>query len=183
MNWLDYLIIAVLLVSTFWSFRRGFILELFCFLALVLGVLVAVIFYPIAAPLFGIFLSDPELINIFSFTSAFVFSATALYLIGLFLHKFIHFIKLGFIDRTLGAFMGFLRGLVIVVVILVSMVATSGSNPPAYLRRSAISKTLVSLSKNTMDKIPLVFNNVKQDYGPRLEKWLKKVKDNVPGKD
>ncbi len=180
MNWLDYLIIAVLLVSTFWSFRRGFILELFGFLALVLGVLIAVIFYPLAGPLFGFFLTDPELINIFSFTSVFVLSAVALYLTGLFLHKFIHFIKLGFIDRTLGAFMGFLRGLVIVVVILVSVVATSGSNPPVYLRRSTISRTLVSFSKNTMDKIPLVFNNVKQDYGPRLEEWVERVKDNIP---
>ncbi|MFP4687579.1 MAG: CvpA family protein [bacterium] len=177
MNWLDFLIIAVLFLSSFWSFRRGFILELFLFISLIIGLLSAVIFYPQAAPLFENFLSGQQTINIFSFATMFIGTAAVCYICGLFIHKFIYFIKLGILDRLLGAFVGFLKALVVIVVLLVSIAATSAGQPPAYLKNSMFSRPLVAASKGTMDNIPLIFNNVKEDYGSQLEKWLETVRN------
>ena len=176
MNWLDGVIIFALALSAFWSFRQGFILELFYFLAVVIGIFAASVFYQLSAPFFQLFIRGEDMVNIFSFAAVFILTATVLYLAGLFTHKFIHFIKLGFFDRMLGAFVGLFRALMTVVIVLVILVATAGQPVPAYLENSLFCRPLVSASKSTMDSVPLVFNNVKDDYGEQLEEWLASVR-------
>ncbi|GEM_PF-2236995 len=172
MNWFDWLLIIGVIFSTYWSFRQGFILELFYFLAFVLGLIIAFLFYPSFQPLVEIVFEGPDLAATLSFITVFILAGAVLVLLGLLCHNFVHFIKLGFFDRLAGALLGLIRGVIIVGVILVMLVAISGEERPNYVENSTISRPVVRVVTWTMDGIPYLFDDFGQDYIARAEEWL-----------
>jgi len=175
MSWLDILLAAIILISTFWSFRRGFILELFYFLALVGGLFMAFLFYPWISPYLKTLLGGTDIGATVAFFLSFLMFGGALILLGLFLHNFVHLIRLGFVDRLLGAFFGFMKAVVGIAVVLVIVVAVEGQPTPDYLENSYLARPVVAVSMGVMNRVPLVFDGFKQDYGGRAEEWLQSL--------
>ncbi|MGM0381859.1 MAG: CvpA family protein [bacterium] len=180
MNWLDILIAVILFFSTFWSFRQGFILELFYFLALVGGLFFSFLFYPYLSPFLESLLGGADIGATVAFFFSFVLFGGGLVLLGLFIHKFIYLIRLGFLDRLLGALFGFLKAGLGIAVVLVMIVAIEGKPAPDYLDDSYFARPIVYISTGTMNKIPLVFDEFKEDYGKRAEEWLRSF-ENLDG--
>ncbi len=172
MNWFDILLIVGIIFSTYWSFRQGFILELFYFLAFVIGLLIAFFFYPSFQPLVEIVFEASDLAATLSFITVFIIAAAVLVLLGLLCHNFVHFIKLGFFDRLAGALLGLLRGVIIVSLVVVMLVAIWGEDRPAYVENSIICRPVVRAVTWTMDGVPYLFDDFYQDYLERAEEWL-----------
>ncbi len=172
MNWLDVLIGAIVLVSSFWSLRRGFILELFYFLALVGGLIMSFLTYPWISPFLKSLLGGTDIGATTAFFLTFILFGGSLVLLGLFLHKFVHLIKLGFFDRLLGAAFGFMKAVVGIAVVLVILVAVEGEPTPGYLENSYLAQPVVAVSTGVMKRVPLVFDEFREDYGQRAEEWL-----------
>ena len=110
----DFLIIAVVLISTLMGFMRGFIREAVALVFWVAGVWIAWKFGPLVEPHLGGLLADPQIRPWVGRLVVFVLVILAGTVISLILQYFTRGIGLGFLDRAIGILFGFGRGLVLV---------------------------------------------------------------------
>lgn len=116
MTWLDYAIVAVLVISLVWSAMRGVVREIISLGGWIIAFLAANLF---AGPL-AVYLPDMiagETLRVLAafiliFLVALMFSA----LVGLVMSRMIHAVGLGATDKALGALFGVARGLLVVLV-------------------------------------------------------------------
>lgn len=114
MTWLDYGVIAVLLLSIAWGAWRGLVHEVLSLAGWVLAFLAANL---LAAPLSESFPANmrPEFRVVGAFVAVFVGTLVLTTLLTALVTKFIRVSVLQSLDRWLGALFGLLRGLVIIV--------------------------------------------------------------------
>ena len=126
MTWLDYLVIAVLIISTAWGIWRGLVHEVLSLVGWILAFVAGNLF---AMPLAQMFPSAmrPELRVVVAFLLIFVGTLVAAALLAAVFTKFIKVSVLHSLNRWLGALFGLLRGLLIVLVL--AMVAGLTSLP------------------------------------------------------
>lgn len=126
MTWVDYTVIAVLVVSIAWGAWRGLVHEVFSLAGWIMAFLAGNLF---AAPLSEMLPAAmrPELRVIVAFVTVFVATLVAAALIAALITKFVTVSVLHSLNRWLGALFGLLRGLLIVVVL--AMVAGMTSLP------------------------------------------------------
>lgn len=125
MTWLDYAILAVLLVSMVWSALRGVVREIFSLAGLVIGFLAANLFAgPMAAHLPQIIPGD-TLRTLCAYLAIFLFVLICSSLVGLLLSRLINAVGLGAMDKGLGALFGIARGALLVLVAVIAAGLTS----------------------------------------------------------
>jgi membrane protein required for colicin V production len=117
MNWADWFIIGILVVSCFFGLVRGFVREALSLVIWILAALGARIFTASLEPIFT-FIETPSLRTLTAFLSIFfgilLLGAIAQYFIG----TLIKVSGLSFIDRTLGIGFGALRAWVLIMILL-----------------------------------------------------------------
>jgi membrane protein required for colicin V production len=115
MTWLDYAVIAVLVLSIAWGAWRGLVHELLSLTGWILAFFAGNLF---AGPLSEMFPAAmrPELRVVIAFVVIFVATLVIAALLSALLTKFIKVSVLHSLNRWLGALFGLLRGLVIIVV-------------------------------------------------------------------
>jgi membrane protein required for colicin V production len=116
MTWLDYAVIAIIVLSIVWGAWRGLVHEV---LSLAGWILAFVAGNLLAAPLAEMFPAAmrPELRVVVAFVLIFVGTLVVAALLSALLTKFIKVSVLHSLNRWLGALFGLLRGLVIIVVL------------------------------------------------------------------
>jgi membrane protein required for colicin V production len=118
MNWADWAIVAVLVVSSLISLKRGFVKEALSMANWVLAFFIAMTFRDQLSSLLVTQIATPSLRDMVAF--ALLFAATLIvgamvnYLIG----ELVRMTGLSGTDRLLGMMFGFIRGFVIVMSIL-----------------------------------------------------------------
>ena len=123
MNFLDVLALVILAVSTITAFLKGFAIELISLAGTVGGLILAVTFYPTAALLLAGFRLHPMVADFLGFLAIFLASVIAASIVGGFTKKTLKVLKLSWLDRSLGAAFGLLRGCLINIVIFLAFVA------------------------------------------------------------
>jgi membrane protein required for colicin V production len=119
MNWLDYVVLAVFVFSIAWGVWRGLVREVMSLVGWVLAFLAANLF---AAPLgdqLPASISRPEYRTLFAFVVIFFLAVVVTALAAIWLHKVMHAVGLGSVDRVFGALFGLLRALIIVLVVAI----------------------------------------------------------------
>ena len=126
MTWLDYGVIAVLLISIAWGAWRGLVHEVFSLAGWIMAFLAGNLF---TAPLADLIppVMRPEFRVIVAFVVIFVGTLVLAALIAALITKFVTVSVLHSLNRWLGALFGLLRGLLIVIVM--AMVAGMTSLP------------------------------------------------------
>jgi membrane protein required for colicin V production len=123
MNWLDFVLIGVMLCSVLMSARKGFSREIVglaaSFFALVLGMW----FYGVAGSLLIPYVSSTRMANLIGFLLVVFAVLICGGILGLIVSRFVRTIGLSFIDRLLGAAFGFVRGLLIAIALLTAFLA------------------------------------------------------------
>ena len=115
MNWLDYSIIGVLLLSMVWSALRGVVREIVSLGGWIIAFLAANLFAgPLAAHLPQAIPGD-ALRALAAFLAIFVFALICSALVGLLMSKLVSAVGLGPIDKGLGALFGVARGVLLVM--------------------------------------------------------------------
>lgn len=122
---IDYLIIAVVLVSVGVSIWRGFAKEALSLLVWILAVWVALSFAGDLAQIFAAKLPDPQTRYYMSFAILMAITLMVGGLVNLLLHSMVKKTGLTGIDRLLGLFFGVARGTLIVAIILLCATFTS----------------------------------------------------------
>lgn len=145
MVWVDWVLLAVIVVSTLISLIRGFIREVLSLVAWVLAFWVAIAFAEPVAPLLG-FMSESETVRtvaafILLFLVTLIAAAIVNHLIGLLVSK----TGLSGTDRSIGMLFGLARGVALVTVaIVVGLVA--GLQAESWWSESRVIGTLQPLA-------------------------------------
>jgi membrane protein required for colicin V production len=134
-NGTDWIIVAVLFLSVIQAASAGFFQEAFGIAGLVFGYLLAAWNYHRLASHFASY-GAPWLLDSAAFLVIFILVMLLAGLAGRIARAVMREAGLNFIDRTLGAALGLLRGLLIVAIVLVSMAAFTPTS--AWLRNSQL---------------------------------------------
>lgn len=117
MTWVDYLILAIIIVSALISLLRGFLREVVSLLTWIVGFWVALRFARQVGDIFG-FVHNPSVRVIIGFVLLFVIILIVGAVINFFIGKVVEKTGVGATDRALGMIFGLIRGVVVVVVLV-----------------------------------------------------------------
>jgi len=122
MNWLDILIVLALTWFTFSAFTAGLVREVVTLIATFLAILLAGLFYDNLAQDVLVFIDSEDAAKVIAFLillgSVFFMGQ----LVALLLRRFVSLLMLGWADHLAGAGFGFLKGLLIVEILLILFV-------------------------------------------------------------
>lgn len=165
MNWLDFAIIGLVAVIVLAAYSSGLIREVITFVAVILGIIFASIFYDDFASEVLTFIDDAEIARAVSFL---IFTAS-LYLLGQILasvvKKVTTVLMLGWADHIGGAFFGLLKGLLIVQIILIVLAAY-----PALELGSAVADS--ELAPYFIDDVSFILKLLPGDFETRIDQFL-----------
>ncbi len=140
MNFIDLIIIALLLLGAIRGFTDGFIKELASLLALILGIWGAIKFSSYtAAKMYDYFDMTGKYVGIVAFLITFVIIVVLVHFVGLVVDKFVDTLSLGFFNRLAGIVFGAFKTALILSVILVILNAIDAK--VRFLPREKIEKS------------------------------------------
>ena len=169
LNYLDIVFIIIISAFSIYGLIRGFVKEIVSIISIVLGLYIAIHWYGEAARYLA-FLRDQNLQNILGFIIVFIGASLILSLIGKLVSLALKDINLGCIDHLLGLVFGFVKGVVVVCVILLVLVSFL---PPSnkVLAESQLTPAIISLTKTIAAFSP---SSLKKQFTVKLDE-LKKV--------
>lgn len=148
MNWLDFLLLILLIWSIAASFRKGLSREVIGLVSVVVGLLVASWFYGTAGAYLLPYVSSRHVANLAGFFIVFlavvVFGAVLSAVIG----KFWRVTGLSFFDHALGAGFGLVRGVLLAAALVMGIMAFSDAErPPDALVHSRMAPYVIDTAK------------------------------------
>ena len=125
MNWLDFAVLAVLVLSMIWSALRGVVREIVSLGGWIIAFLAANLF---AGPLslhLPAAIPGETLRTLAAFIAIFITALILSALVGALMSKFVSAVGLGSIDKALGALFGIARGAILVLAAVLAAGLTS----------------------------------------------------------
>jgi membrane protein required for colicin V production len=120
MNWIDFIIIILLVFGLARGFINGFIKELASLLALILGIWGAIKFSTFTAGrLYDYFDMTGRYVGIIAFMITFIIIVILIHFLGMLIDKFADNLSLGFLNSLLGLFFGVFKTALILSVVFV----------------------------------------------------------------
>lgn len=119
MNWADWVILGILLISTLISLKRGFIKEALSVINWLAAFFVAVTFRDALARVLEPHIATPSLRELASFMLLFAIALLVGALVNYLIGEFVKKSGLSGTDKTLGMLFGSIRGFLIVMAILI----------------------------------------------------------------
>lgn len=144
MNWADWVILAILVVSSVISLKRGFVKEALSMANWVLAFVIAIFFHEQLAVVLEGQITTPSLRQMVAFGLLFAATLIVGAMVNYLLGELVRMTGLAGTDRTFGMVFGLVRGFVIVMAILIflpGIVTTVESDP--WWRESAFIPHLV----------------------------------------
>jgi membrane protein required for colicin V production len=138
MNWADWTILAIVVISTLIGLSRGFVREVLSLLTWVAAFVVAMMFRDQLAPLLSNLVDTPSLQAIAAFAILFIFTLLAGAGLNMTLSAFVDATGLSGTDRVLGMVFGLLRGAVIVLALLILAPALAPVSQDSWWRESLL---------------------------------------------
>lgn len=130
MNWLDALIVVILILSLVTGFINGLVKEVASLAALILGIWGAIRFSSFtAAKLYDYFDMSGKYVGIIAFLITFGIIVVVIHFIGILADKIVTAASLGFINRILGIVFGLLKSVLIMSVFFVILNAIDAKRP------------------------------------------------------
>jgi membrane protein required for colicin V production len=182
-NWLDFLLIAVLAFSTFRSFTRGFSREIIGLAAALIALLLGMWFYGLAGSFVAPHVGSARMANLIGFliiVGAVLFAGS----IGAWIvNRFLKVVGLSFFDQVLGAIFGLLRGLLIAIALITGYTAfgpwAENRAAPDAVVHSQIAPYILDASHYVVAVAPM---DLKQNFGNEYLKIESALENSVRGK-
>lgn len=118
-NWADWVVVAIVGISSLISLARGFVREALSLLVWVVAFVIAFFFSERLAPLLEGVVEVPSLRYLAAFAILFIVTLIVGSLVNYLLAQLIKMTGLSAIDRLLGTFFGFSRGVLLVLLVLI----------------------------------------------------------------
>ena len=121
----DLIVLSVIIISVVISLMRGFVKEALSLAGWLVALWVAMTFSSGMAELFGDSIKDPTLRLLAAFVSLFILSLFIGAIVNFFATQFVQRVGLTGVDRTIGGVFGFLRGILLVTIIVMLLGLTT----------------------------------------------------------
>jgi len=164
MNWLDAVIVIVIVWFTFAAFRAGIIREVVTVIAFVVGVLAAGFYYDDLAENVLLFIDNDTAANVTAFIVLFGAVALAGQLAAILLKQTAGLIRLGWLDHLAGAAFGLLKGLILVEVFLILFTTYPYLGLGDTIRGSAIAPLFLDGGPVLLKLLPGEFNDAVEAF-------------------
>jgi membrane protein required for colicin V production len=138
---LDWLLLFVILMNVLGAIGQGFFYELFSFVGVIVGYLIAAWQYPRMAAVYVHYVNSEWIAEIAGFLTIFVVIAVLGGVAGKTARWAVQEVGLRWFDRLLGGLFGFLKGVVIATVVVIALAAFSPESP--WVRDSRIAPFLL----------------------------------------
>ena len=122
MNWLDGVILVVVLWFTIAAFQAGFIREIVTVVAVILGVVLAGLLYKELADDVLVFIDNEPVARIIAFGAIFGATALAGQALAMVLKPTVNLLQLGIFDQIAGAGFGFVKAILFIQIFLILFV-------------------------------------------------------------
>lgn len=166
MNPIDILIIAITAYSLVMGIFRGIVRELSSLVGAIVGFFLANAFYTGISKYMSEWISDKDYLNILSFLVLFSIVFIVFNLAGVIIKYLLKKTELNWIDRILGAVLGFLKGALVVSVLL--LVLTTFLMPGApVLKGSGFTPHVLGISKHIAK---ITSKEMKKRFSENMEK-------------
>lgn len=177
MNYIDLLIIVILVVGVARGFIDGFIKEFASLLALILGIWGAIKFSSLmAAKLYDYFDMKGNYVGIIAFIITFIIIVIIVHFVGVVVDKFAETISLGFLNRILGLAFGLIKNVLILSVFLVILNAIDAKHH--FLPKEAVANS--RLYTPIADIAPALFPIIGEGTFDRSFDRFKKKPEDTP---
>lgn len=124
MNFVDILILLPLIIGGWRGFKRGFVVEIFTLLALLVGIYAGIhLSDAVAGWLNDVFNLNSEYLPIIAFLVTFLGVGALVYFAGVVLEKMVNMVALKMVNKLLGLFFGVVKFLFFISVFLVILEA------------------------------------------------------------
>jgi membrane protein required for colicin V production len=141
MNWIDLIIVVLLILALVSGFINGFVKEVASLAGLVLGIWGAIKFSTFtAAKLYDWFDMTGQFVGIISFMITFGIIVVIIHFIGILADKLVDAVSLGFVNRLLGIVFGVFKSVLILSVIFAVLNAIDVRRP--FLPRETIDNSM-----------------------------------------
>jgi len=175
MNYIDYIIIAAVGFFTIGGLFKGFLNQIFGLLGVILAMIFATKFMSNMAELVDKFLNiPPAMTTLLGYLIIFVGTIFAFQLLNHFLQKAIKVSFLSWVDKTGGGVVGFVKGGVIIslLLLLISIIPFSGSMIPG-VKESTFYDPAKNFAPKVFNFVMYVIPNSKSFYGELKETFDK----------
>jgi membrane protein required for colicin V production len=180
-NWLDYLLIAILLFSAVMSARKGFSREVIGLAAAFFALVFGMWFYGIAGSFIAPYTSSARAANLIGFVLVVVAVLLAGGILGWIVNRFLRTIGLSFFDRLLGAAFGVLRGLLVTMALLTAFMAfgpyVESETTPSAVVHSRIAPYVLNASHLVVAMAPMELKSGFQKQYANIKTALEKSQD------
>ncbi len=188
MNWLDVVLILVLVWSLVMAVRRGFSREVIGLISTLAAFFAGLWFYGAAGDFLRPYVSSRNVANLCGFFIVFLGVLLLGGLAGFILGRLLTWAGLTWFDRLLGAGFGLVRAIVISIGLVMALVAFSpGSEPPGAVVHSRLAPYVIDASHVLSSLAP---KELKDEFRKRYEQvkdiWNRTVKKGareLPGSD
>jgi membrane protein required for colicin V production len=190
MNWLDVVLLILLLGSVVTSFNAGLTREVVGLISMIAALVLAVWFYGTAGSFLLPYVSSPGVANFCGFLIVFCGVLLLGALLGRVLGKLMKAAGLSFVDRLLGAGFGVVRGLLISIALVLALLAfTPGKSPPNAVVNSRVAPYVIDAARlvaaaaphELKDGFRKSYEQVKSIWSDALKKGIRELPET--GKD
>ncbi|MGO4881421.1 MAG: CvpA family protein [Bryobacteraceae bacterium] len=186
MNWLDIVLLLVLIGSVVTSFSTGLAREVVGLFSMIAALVLAIWFYGTAGSFLQPYVSSPGIANFCGFLMVFCGVLILGALVGRLLARMMKVAGLSFVDRLLGAGFGMARGLLISIALVLALLAfTPGKSPPNAVVDSRVAPYVIDAARvvaavaphELKDGFRKSYEQVKSIWGNALKKGIRELPD------
>jgi membrane protein required for colicin V production len=184
MNWLDAVLLLILVMSVLTSFRKGLSREVIGLVAVIVALIFGIWFYGSAGSLVLPYVSSPAVANLAGFFLVFfgvmLLGGIVSHVVG----RFLRVTGLSIVDHALGAAFGLVRGTLVAVALIMGIMAFSpGDQPPESVVNSRVAPYAVDAARFFVSMAPhelkegyrRTYAQVKAAWQNALEKGIRGV--------
>jgi membrane protein required for colicin V production len=192
MNWLDFVLVLILLASGIAGLRRGFSRQVIGLVSCVLALLLGIWFYGTVGFYLLPYTSSRTMANAGGFAVVFCGVLLLGSLVSFAVGTFLKVTGLSIFDHMLGVGFGLLRGLVFAIAIIMGVMAFSrGDRPPEAIVNSRMAPYVVDAARMFAAMAPhdlkegfrKTYAQVKAAWGAALEKGIRNLPNGEMKKD
>jgi len=159
-TWADWAIIAILVISSLISLKRGFVKEALSLAIWVIALAIASLFSPKLAPMLAAYIEAPSLQQMAAFASLFIATLLIGGAVNYLLATLIKATGLSGTDRLLGILFGVVRGLIIVMVILLYVPKLVPLNEDSWWQQSTLIPHFLDFEDRFRELSSALYSNI-----------------------
>ncbi len=164
MNWLDFLILALIAWFTFSAYMSGFIRETVGLASVIAGVVLAGIFHGQVAESLDVVIDSETAREVVAFLAIFILVTLIGALAAYFLRRVTHLFFLGWADRSAGAVFGFIKAVVIIQAVTIIFVLQPALGMEEVIAGSTIGSFFLDTTPVVRALLPGEFDSALRDF-------------------